>query len=358
MRLLGRYLLWQWLRIFILAGVGLPVVSVLVYLTDKLNRLLDRGLTPAAIALSGLYGLPFNISIMIPAAALFATVFTVGPLSRNSELTAAKAGGVSFHRLLLPIFVSAALAAVLCFYVGEVATEATARQLELEKERIARNQTTRYSFVYRADDGWAYSIQTLDTEAKRMQQIVIERPGRGSEYPTLAITADSARWSDTTKHWTLFNGATHFLTDSAHPMTAQFSQLKLKSFDEPPRMLLIEPKRPEEMAYAELGQYITSLRRSGNDIKKLQVEQAIKLALPVACLVITLFGAPLAVSNPRAGAAMGIAISLGTTLAYLLLINLSKAVGASGVIHPVLAAWLPNAFFLLMAMWLLARVRT
>jgi lipopolysaccharide export system permease protein len=356
---LSRYVLWQWLRIFVLAAVGLPVVSVLVYITDKLARLIDRGLSPGAIALSGLYGLPWNMANMIPAAALFATVFTVQPLSRHSEITAAKAGGISFYRLVFPLFIASAFAALLTFVVSEVATETTARQLELEKERVARNQTSRYQFVYRADDGWIYSIQSLDTENKSMIRLLLEHAGRRKGYSNLALTADSAKWVDKANRWQLMNGSSHIYTDSGvAPITLRFSSALVKSFNEAPRSLLIEPKRPEEMAYQELGVYIEALNRSGNDVKKLQVDRAIKLALPAACLVIALFGAPLAMSNPRAGTAWGIAISLGTTVLYLLMINLSKAVGSTGVIDPTVSAWVPNMIFLLMGLWLLGRVRT
>lgn len=358
LRKLSRYLLRQWLLIFALAAVGLPVISVLIYITDKLNRLLDRGLTSAEIVLSAVYGLPLNMANMIPAAALFATVFTVGPMARHSEITAAKASGISFRRLMLPLFVAAALAGVADFLVGELATDATGRQLELEKERTARNQISRYSFVYRADDGWVYSVKALDTQEQLMQQVLLERPSTRAGYPSLSIWADSARWNDSTGRWRLLSGSTHYPLDSAATATVRFDQLELATFDEVPRSLLIEPKRPEEMDYAELADYIQTLRRSGNDTNKLEVELAVKLALPAACLVIALFGAPLAMSNPRAGAAWGIAISLGTTVLYLLLINLSKAVGATGVIEPALAAWLPNAAFSVMAVALLARVRT
>lgn len=358
MRILSRYLLGQWIRIFVLAGIGLPVVSVLVYITDRLNRLLDRGLTPEAIALSGVYALPWNIAQMLPAAALFATVFTVGPLSRYSELTAAKAGGVSFHRLMRPLFIVALLSAGATFWISEVATEATARQLELEQERFARNRSTRYNFVYRADDGWVYSIRYLDTKAQLAQQVLLERPSSRPGFPNLAIWADSARWNDSTGRWQLLNGSSHFLGDSTSTETFTYKRLVMDSFNEPPRSLLIEPKRPEEMAYRELAEYIRMLDRSGNDVKKLRVDLAIKLALPAACIVIVLFGAPLAVSNPRAGAAWGIAISLGTTVLYLLLINLSKAVGSTGLIDPTLSAWVPNLFFGAIGVWLLARVRT
>ena len=69
-----------------------------------------------------------------------------------------------------------------------------------------------------------------------------------------------------------------------------------------PADLLAEPKAPDEMRYAELGRYIDALKRSGNDANKLIVEQALKLALPATCIIIALFGAPLAVTTPRAPA--------------------------------------------------------
>ncbi|MBL8986920.1 MAG: LptF/LptG family permease [Gemmatimonadales bacterium] len=357
-RTLSRYVLGQWLRIFVLATVGLPVVSVMVYLTDRLSRLLDRDLTALTIVQVGLYAIPGNTANMIPAAALFATVFTVGPLARNSEITAAKAGGVSFYRLVFPILVAATLASVLCFWVSEIAPQTTERQLELEKERFSRNQVTRYDFTYLADDGWTYSIRFLDTNTEVMRTVLLEHAGRKPGYPNLSITADSAKWNDSTGRWRLENGATHILVDTLALMTTRFAALELPTFNEQPQSLLTEPKRPEEMTYRELETFIATLDRSGNDTRKLRVDLAVKLALPAACLVIALFGAPLAMSNPRAGAAWGIAISLGTTVLYLLLINLSKAVGASGVIDPTVSAWVPNGIFLAVGLWLFGRVRT
>src|ERR1041384_2026028 len=158
MRILSRYVLGSWLRVFLLTALGLPFVSVLTQLTDNLRRLLGRDLSAATIALSYLYALPQNIATMMPAAPLFAA----GPPARRSELTAAKAGGVSFRRLARPIFLASALAALLCYYIGEWSTEATTRQLELQKERQARNLTTRYNFVYRDSTGWVYTIHQLN----------------------------------------------------------------------------------------------------------------------------------------------------------------------------------------------------
>ena len=358
MRILSRYVLGSWLRVFLLTALGLPFVSVLTQLTDNLRRLLGRDLSAATIALSYLYALPQNIATMMPAAALFAAVFTVGPLARHSELTAAKAGGVSFRRLARPIFLASALAALLCYYIGEWSTEATTRQLELQKERQARNLTTRYNFVYRDSTGWVYTIRQLNTATNLIQQVVLEWRVQDPEAPAYAIAADSARWEPSDHRWTFHHGASHVLLPGDEALTMTFATLRLRRFTQTPRDLLLEPKNPEEMTYAELGRYIISLQSSGNNTKKLEVQRAVKLALPAACLIIALFGAPLAVSAPRAGAAVGIAIGLGTTLAYLLMINLAQAVGSSGVMEPLVAAWIPNGVFLLLGAWLMLRVRT
>ncbi|PYP42822.1 MAG: hypothetical protein DMD43_01390 [Gemmatimonadetes bacterium] len=358
MRILSRYVLGQWLRVFLLTAIGLPFVSVLTQLTDNLRRLLGRDLSAGTIALSYLFALPQNIATMMPAAALFAAVFTVGPLARHSELTAAKAGGISFRRIARPIFLASALAALLCYYIGEWATEATTRQLELQKERQARSVTTRYNFVYRDSSGWVYTVRSLNTANNAMEQVVMEWAARDPGAVAYAIAADSASWSPRNRRWSFRHGASHVMLPDGQALTMGFGELRLKAFTQAPRDLLTEPKNPEEMTFAELGRYIASLRNSGNNTKKLEVQQAVKLALPAACLIIALFGAPLAVSAPRAGAAVGIAISLGTTLAYLLMINLSLAIGGSGVMDPLVAAWLPNAIFLTIGAWLMVRVRT
>jgi lipopolysaccharide export system permease protein len=358
LRQLDRYILQSWIRIFVLTALGFPIVSILINLTDSLNKLLDRGLSMKEIAISYVYSIPENAFLVMPAAVLFATVFTVGSMGRHSELTAAKAGGQSFHRLMRPIFIASAVAAVLAFVVGELAPGATARQMEIQKAKQSRPTRTRYNFVYRGDAGWVYTIRSLDVANRQLKQLMLERQGTGLSYPGLVLTADSASYDDSLKVWRLRRGASRIIAGPARQATFNFRTMRLRALNQTPADLLAEPKAPDEMRYAELGRYINALKRSGNDANKLVVEQALKLALPAACIIIALFGAPLAVTTPRAGAAVGIAISLGTTVIYLLFIQITKAIGAGGVINPVLAAWIPNVVFLFAGLVLLAKVRT
>jgi len=356
--ILDRYVLRAWVRIFAMTALGFPIVSVLITITDNVRRLLSRGLTVPQIFLSYLYTLPAEIAEVMPASVFFATVFTIGAMSRHAEVIAAQAGGRSFYRLVRPIFVAASAAALLAFAVGEVSVWTTARSLERQKAREARPTTYRYNFVYRADAGWVYTIRALDVANRAMRDPVFLRQGNGPDYPDLAVSADSATYDSAAAGWRLWGGASRIIFSGPAQPVFEAGQIRLRALTQTPAQLLAASKAPSEMRYAELGQYIEALRRTGNDVNKLEVEHALKIAVPITCLIIALFGAPLSLSSPRAGPAFGIALSLATTVLFLLVINLSKAVGAGGLIHPVVAAWFPNLLFLGAALVLLKRVRT
>ncbi|MEO8294155.1 MAG: LptF/LptG family permease [Gemmatimonadota bacterium] len=357
-RTLDRYVLRSWVRIFIITALGFPLVSIVINLIDFLDKWLSRGMTAGQIALSYFYSIPENVSLVMPAAVLFATVFTVGSLGRYSELTAAKAGGQSFYRLMLPIFLASIGATLLAVVVGELAPGSTARMNEIQNPDKDRSQVARYNFVYRANQGWVYTIGSLDLATQTLRNLVLERQGDGSDYPDLAIIADSASWNPATLNWNVWKGTSRFVRSQAKEQAFSFNSMKLNVMKETPADLLVEPKAPEEMRYSELGRYIEALRRSGNEVDKLVVEQALKLALPVTCIVIAIFGAPLAVTSPRSGTAMGIAIALGTTVVFLMMAQIAKAVGAGGVVNPYVAAWFPNVLFLAAGAVLLRRVQT
>ena len=147
------------------------------------------------------------------------------------------------------------------------------------------------------------------------------------------------------------------LSDSTGRAVA-FDSLVDRQFTESPQDLQATERQPSEMNFADLTRFITALERSGADVNLLRVERMLKLAIPVTCLIIALFGAPLATSSQRGGAAYGIAVSLATTILFLVLIQLTKAIGGKGLMPPDIAAWVPNVACGLFALVLLARVRT
>jgi lipopolysaccharide export LptBFGC system permease protein LptF len=83
-----------------------------------------------------------------------------------------------------------------------------------------------------------------------------------------------------------------------------------------------------------------------------------KVAFPFVTLVMTLIAVPFAVTTGRRGAMYGIGVGIVLAIVYWVMISISAALGASGVLSPVLAAWAPNLVFGAAAAYLLLTVRT
>src|SRR2546430_15739991 len=128
-----------------------------------------------------------------------------------------------------------------------------------------------------------------------------ERGGTGPDAPQVLVAAqrDTYDAAGAKRGWTLTKGAVRSLLGPGREPTFKFDSLRVTTLRETPTALLAEPKAPDEMRYAELGRYVDALARSGSDTRKLRVEQALKLSVPFACIIVALFGAPLAISTPR-----------------------------------------------------------
>jgi lipopolysaccharide export system permease protein len=137
-----------------------------------------------------------------------------------------------------------------------------------------------------------------------------------------------------------------------------FGKMKLPSFTERPADLLDEPPEPDEMSYQELERSAAILERSGGRFAPLLVKLHQRIAIPAATFVIAFFGVPLATSSKRGGTAYGIGAALGTTILYLLLLKVAGGFGESGAMPAYVAAWSPNAVFLLAGTFLMAKVRS
>jgi lipopolysaccharide export system permease protein len=357
-RPLDRYVFTEWMKIFCATAVGLPLLLVVIDLTDHLQSYLDRNLPRVDIALSYVYWMPQSLFMALPAAVLFATVFSIGSFTRHSEITAAKASGISFYRIAAPILLGALLAAMIDIVVAEVVPITDARRSDLLQESKVGTGTQRYNFTYAGEYGRVYKAQMLDADKGTLDKMQIERKGNGPDYPTVLISAASATYRAPLKIWTLDKGEMHIIRDSTSNFTMSFGAMLDSKMTEQPLDLMAKPRNPQEMRFRELTRFIEALERSGGNADVLRVERMLKIAIPVTCLVIALFGAPLATSTQRGGTAYGIGVSLATTVTFLMLIQLTKAVGGKALITPDVAAWLPNALFAIVGLVLLLRVRT
>jgi len=92
------------------------------------------------------------------------------------------------------------------------------------------------------------------------------------------------------------------------------------------------------------------------EINRLTVEYHKKFAIPIACIVFVLVGAPIAVRFPRGGAGMVIAISLFVFGIYYMSLIGGESLGDRGRIVPWSGPWAPNVVFTILALLGLARI--
>jgi lipopolysaccharide export system permease protein len=354
-RPLDRYVFTEFWKIFVATAFGFPLLLIIFDITDNLDKYLAQRLPLSSVALSYVYSLPEYMFMILPAAVLFATVFSIGSFTRHSEITAAKASGVSFYRMISPIFLGALIATVAGLVLGEINPRANRRKLELL-------QTQKFSVDQRAIQlciciGRRARLQSAEPpRGQRLDGGDIRREkGQGTSVSDLHRFR-RRRKLQCEKGWKLGKGSMHVMTDSTHNVTYAFDSLRDHRMIERPKDLTVASRAPADMEYRELGRFIGAMERSGSDVSELKVERMLKIVIPVTSLVILLFGAPLATSTQRGGAAYGVGISLGTTVIFVMLVQMMKAFG--GIIPPDLAAWLPSILFGVFGIILFVRVRT
>ena len=355
-RTIDRYVAREFIRIFMLFSLATPLLFILGDWTDNIDKYSERGIPLGNVVLGYLYQMPLFISWSLPVGALIATVFTVNNMTRHSEMTAAKAGGVSFFRALAVLPVLGIGVTLLGLVLTEIVPSATTRKKELFGE-VASREGMSHDVVYAGPEGHVYTIRRVMLQGPSLGGLTIEKRS-GAGQPMLHIAASEAFHSDSTG-WTLSNGVFRRMDiDSGDERAFRFETMRLAAFVEDAEQLIARTKDSEEMRYAELGTFIEVLQRSGNRPLKLMTERAQKIAIPVATLIIILFGATLANTSARGGAAYGIGISLGVTIFYLMLFKLTVAAGSAGLMPPIWAAWAPNVLFFFAALLLLTRVKT
>ncbi len=355
-RILDRLIAGTFLRIFALFILGAPLLFVVGNIVENIDRYFDRGLTAKEVAWAYVYQLPEFVSWSFPIAALTAAVFTIHSMTQHREVMAAKAGGISFHRLMVPLIVLGVALTGAGLLLNEAVPLAKRRSGQLLRSEDPGRQW-RSDFVFKGDDERTLTVRRLNVEPASMREVVMEIPRRPSGRSAEHVSAREVPFN-TVHGWTFKDGYLRLLPEEGAALTFYFDSLRARGFGEHPNNLLERARDEDEMTAAELDRMAANISRSGGNPSKLLVKKEQRKAIAVATLVIVLFGGPLATSSRRGGAAYGIGVALGSTILYMLLFRLAGAAGRTGALSPLLSAWLPNVMFLVCALALLKRVRT
>lgn len=367
-KILDIYLSKEYLRVFALGIVsllGLFYISTFIDLVDKLFR----GETTALVLLRYFYfRTPQFIYYVIPMGVLVSVLVTIGVMTKNGELLVMRACGISLYRSAAPLLIFGCLASGVLFLMQErVLTHANREADRLERQIRRRGPATlapdRRWIV--GTHGEMYHYDVFDQGANRFSNLLIYRlDDRAWQLTGVTHAADAtlvARKDDDADIWLARQGWTReFSDDGGHDA----AQMKYATFAErnltleAPAYFKTDDPIADLMTYGQLRDYIARLRASGADAVPQMVALHRKIAFPFVTVVMTLLAVPFASTTGRRGAMYGVGIGLVIAIAYWMLLSVSVALGAGGVLTPLLGAWAPNILFGAIALYLVLTVRT
>jgi len=358
--ILDRYLLREYMKFL---GIGLAVGAVLFVVVDLLQNL-DRFLRlkprMSFVLQHFALRLPATLYEGLPMIVLVATVFLFLALTRDRELDAMKAAGISLYRVSLPVLLLAGLLSVGAVTFQETLLPAiNARAEELDRVKIRgglpRHLQKRTQLWYRASDVRFFRLELVDPVARSLDGLMLLELD-GNFRLGMRVDARQAQWTGT--GWTLTDGATQRYPGGSEVQREPFRRLAV-SMPETMEDFTQVQRPPETMSFRELRAYVSKLRESGHQVSKYIVDLYSKLSFPLVHVIMALVAIPFALASPRAGGrAMGVAVALLISVGYWLVHYMAVAFAKADLLPPELAAWTANVVFAGLGTALFLRART
>jgi LPS export ABC transporter permease LptG len=358
-RIIDRYVLRTYLTYF---AVGLAVAGTLFLIVDLLQTL-DRYLRtkpPLVYILEHfLYRLPVALHDGLPVVTLVATLFLFLTLSRNHELTALKAAGVSLYRVSAPIVVFAVVTSIGAGLFQEfLAPLLNERGDEVDRVKIRGQAPPHLRFRsriwLRSSDTRFFRVELLDPATHDLHGVTVLEIDRHFRIVN-RLDAALAHW--TSEGWEFSDGAIREIGADGQVQTVPFSTTALELPEAIDRFTGIE-KPIEAMSFTELRAHLARLAASGYQVRKYLVELYARLAFPLAHLVTVLVAIPFALLSPRGGRLFGAGLAIAILAAYLVVHYSAVALARADLLPPMLAAWTANIVFTGIGGALLLRART
>jgi len=365
-----RHLLREWLSILgmtLVLACGLLLVQVMY---DDFRDLHEAGARATDLGTYIVVAIPGFLALTLPIVLLASTLYVLGKLHKANELTAMRAAGVGFGRLMAPIWLVGLLCCALSYWLNSYVVPWSVEKTRVMKEEF---QFRKESHTLAEDRiGVIFSVGFDNPYPRRMWFFnryskytnkgygasVTEMDVKGRE--TNRIVATEA-WYDEARHGWVFRDGREmgFDPDKGENITSTpFREKVYTRFQEDPRLMLLIDRRPVDLTSTELRELIDYQSRV-NSVKS--IPYAVRyyglLADTLFPLIVIAIAIPFAASGVRVNPAVGASKAIGLFFLYIVLQNLAAAVATKQIVDPALAAWLPNIGMIGLAVVLFARLR-
>ena len=360
MSLLDRYILKQLSLTLLFSLMALTMIFLIVNYLETLDNFLDKKVTYDIVILYYIYYMPEILKLLTPIALLVSTLFTIGRLSTQNEITAIKTGGISLYRIMMPL---AAFSILISFgqlyFNGWIVPKSLHSKFQIEEKYLYKRISGGpiFNLYFRDNPTTNVIIQYYDAESKSGNQTTIEKYS-SEKTPRLLERTEARRivWDSTNSSWNLFGGLIRDFSGGAINMRP-FDSLKADISISNDRLAQLR-RSPEEMNFSELKDYIDLLKQGGKDVRKQMIEYYGNFAFPFANFIVILFGVPFASVRRKGGLAIQMGAALVISFLYLVFTKISQTIGFAADINPVLAGWGANILFFFLGLVTIWKTRT
>jgi lipopolysaccharide export system permease protein len=354
MKRLDRYILSQFIVSFLFCMLLFTVIAVAVDSSEHTDDFVKSGLGTRQIISQYYIGfVPYIWGLLYPLFVFIAVIYFTSKMAIRSEIIAILASGVTYNRWLLTYVAGGLfLASVLWVAAGFWIPRGNEIRGNFQSTYIDKNSGLSGSgAVYhrRLDTNTYMGVRYFDTASKTGNNFFLNRVKDGKL--SYNMRADRMQWMPKQKTWKFFNVVERNV-DSATESLRELPEMEMKLAIEP-EAFKTDVYLKDNLTTPELKAFIKEEELRGTEgINTFKVEQYRRIATPYSVLLLTVIGAIVAGKKTRGGSGLHLAIGIVIAVVFLVFDRFSTVFSTKGNLHPLIAAWIPNAIFTLVAYYL------
>ena len=361
-QLLDVYLLRSFIYYFALLTVGFILLFEVFTFFELLDDVAQHRTGLVEVTQYFLYLACYLFYQLAPLAALVSVLVTLGVMTKNNELVAFKASGLSLYRIAFPLMLTGIfLAGALLVLDDTYLPYANQRQDALRNQIKGRPAQTYYQpsrqWIF-GEGAKIYNYELFDPDHELFGGLNVFELDPGTFEIRRRIYAARAHWDGQQGIWILESGWIRDFDQGHISHYTPFRANALNELNEPPSYFNREVRQSYQMTWWELERYIGDLRQAGFDVARLSVQLQKKLSFPLVAPIIILLAIPFSILVGTRGAVGGLALGVGIAIVYWAASALTEAMGAVGQLPPLLAAWAPDTVFGFLGLYFFLKMPT
>ncbi|HEY2625171.1 MAG TPA: LptF/LptG family permease [Candidatus Udaeobacter sp.] len=356
MRLLDRYVLRNFLQVYLYCIAGFISIWLIFDISDNISTFIDERIGLLLAVRYYATQVPQVFIILLPVSLLLALLFTLGRMSRANEVVSMLTAGISLPRVLVPLIgmglLTVAASMALNYSLAPHAelarkallSEARARPSPMIEGQIFRNRT----------DDRTWFVQNFRHGSNSFNNVQVLQQDANDNIVTNYL-ATRAFYRLEAKVWELENARVVHYDHTGNIIDEQiYPLLRVEHWSETPFRLGSANERAEFLSLPELREYL-HFNADFPDalLAPFRTHFQYRLALPWTCLVVVCIAAPLGIGYSRRGVLSSVAAAVILVFSMNFLTHLFLALGEGDRISAWTAAWTPNLVFAAIGLYLL-----